>query len=330
MYPIRSKLQGFKLLEEVLPFYLWTTATGLASLLVFMSTGQCSLTSEFLKRMGRRQKKFHFTSLDECVAEFEAAENDRTTFAPGQQIKFCNPAIFGTANAWYSLHPSIRIGPEKYLELTICQKFTPFFTPELGRSYEALIGLLKGQNPKTSDAPKIAWAEGLRWIVDTQLSGFGSGLAPLQFANNLVLAGIATPPSPEEMAQWIYLNKDLGAFAGLQVCGFELPKNASPAAVRAAFFCFYSWLDHFLTEKDKDALGFGTIFAEHLLCKVGRWKKRLYSMTTTKMDLSAKAQEVFEGKPWLSGENVGDHTKWPIPSCSGFDISVFKSIVEDG
>ncbi|KAJ7238532.1 hypothetical protein B0H12DRAFT_1025713 [Mycena haematopus] len=201
---------------------------------------------------------------------------------------------------------------------------------ELGRSYEAQIGQLSGQDPQTSDAPKITWAEALRWIVETGLSGFGSGLAPLQFANNLTLAGIATPPSPSEMAQWICVHKGLGAFAGLQACGFNLPKNASPAAVRAAFFCFFSWLDHFLTEDDKEVLGFGTIFVEHLLCKVGRWKKQLYTMTAKKVDLSKKAQELFEGKPWLAGENLADHMKWPIPSCTEFDVSVFRSIVEEG
>ncbi|KAJ7774172.1 hypothetical protein DFH07DRAFT_732991 [Mycena maculata] len=106
------------------------------------------------------------------------------------------------------------------------------------------------------------------------LRGFATGLAPFQFANNLTLAGIATPPpSPETMAQWIYLNKDKGAFVGLQVLGFELPRNASAAAVRAAFFCFYYWLDHHLSQKDKDWLRFGTIFTEQLLCKVGRWEK---------------------------------------------------------
>ncbi|KAF8139436.1 hypothetical protein K438DRAFT_1443754, partial [Mycena galopus ATCC 62051] len=99
---------------------------------------------------------------------------------------------------------------------------------------------------------------------------FGTGLATLQFANNLTMAGIATPPSPAQM-----VNKDLRAFAGLQTCGFELAPDVSPAAVRAAFFCFYAWLDHFLTKADKEVLDFGLIFAEHLLCKVGRWEKRL-------------------------------------------------------
>ncbi|KAJ6505108.1 hypothetical protein C8R45DRAFT_817527 [Mycena sanguinolenta] len=330
MNPIRLKLRGFELLKEVLPFSRWTTATGLASRLVFMSTGQCSLTSEFLSRIAARPEKFYFTSLDNAVAEFDAVENDRATFAPAHQIKYCNPAIYATANPWYSLHPSIQIGPKQWVSLSIREKFSPFFSPELGRSYENLIGQLKGQDPSISGAPKITWAEALRWIVETRLGGFGSGLAPLQFANNLTLAGIATPPSPAELAQWIFLNNGLGAFAGLQTCGFQLSKSDSPATVRAAFFCFYSWLDHFLSDEDKTTLGFGAIFAEHLLCKVGRWKKRLYHMSGKTLDLSVMAQGLFEGMPWLSAENLMDDTKWPIPPCTDFDISVFKSIVEDG
>ncbi|KAF8187258.1 hypothetical protein K438DRAFT_1595621, partial [Mycena galopus ATCC 62051] len=212
---------------------------------------------------------------------------------------------------------------------SIREKFTPFFSAALGQSFENLIGPLKQQDPSTSNALKIAWADALRRIVDTNLSGFGTGLATLQFTNNLTLAGIATPPSPTQMAQWIYLNKDLRAFAGLQTCGFELAPGVSPAAVRAAFFCFYAWLDHFLMKADKEVLGFGPIFAEHLLCKVGRWKKKLYKMSGRKMDLTTIAQELFEGKPWVSAENLADYTKWPIPSCADFDISVFKSIVED-
>ncbi|KAJ7269488.1 hypothetical protein C8J57DRAFT_950522, partial [Mycena rebaudengoi] len=103
------------------------------------------------------------------------------------------------------------------------------------------------------------------------LQGFSSGLAPLQFANNLVLAGVGSPPSLETIAQWIYLNKSYGTFAGLQQLSFCLPANASAAAVRAAFSCHNYWLDHHLSQEDKEALHFGTIFTEQLLCKVGHW-----------------------------------------------------------
>ncbi|KAJ7922689.1 hypothetical protein B0H13DRAFT_1550175, partial [Mycena leptocephala] len=95
-----------------------------------------------------------------------------------------------------------------------------------------------------------------------KLAGFGTGLAPLQFANNLTLAGVAEPPSPETMAQWIYLNKGYGAFAGLQAFGFHLPENASPDTVWAVFLCFYFWLDHYLSARDKAILHFGTIFCQ--------------------------------------------------------------------
>ncbi|KAJ6540748.1 hypothetical protein B0H19DRAFT_916248, partial [Mycena capillaripes] len=155
------------------------------------------------------------------------------------------------------------------------------------------------------------WENVLRWIVGTNLRGFGSGLAPLQFANNLALAGITEPPSLEIMAQWIYLNKGYGTFAGLKLLGFKLADNASPAAVRAAFISFYSWLEHFLSDEDKQKVHFGTIFVEQLLCKVGRWKNRLQQMG--KQNLSAMAEKLFEGDSWIKGENLKDHTKWPIP-----------------
>jgi hypothetical protein len=329
MDPIRADLVGFRWLKKVLPFRHLTTGTGLSSLLVFMGTGQGSSTSEFLGRMELKPNKMHFTSLEECVQEFTAWENRDANAAPAEKIKYCDATIYGQANSWYTLHPSIRDGHGGYLQLTILDKFKPIFASELHQSYQILLGPLAGQDPETSDAPKVSWEKVLHWIrYESHISGFGSGLAPLQFANNLVLAGVAEPPSPDVMAQWIYLNKGYGAFHGLQVLGFHLPANASPAAVRAAFFCVYYWLDYYLSDRDKKVLGFGAIFTEQLLCKVGRWKYRAQSMG--KVDLAKLAEEIFEGMPWKPGQNEKDHTKWPIPSCASSDISLFQSIVEQG
>ncbi|KAF7371391.1 hypothetical protein MSAN_00775600 [Mycena sanguinolenta] len=328
MNPIRAELEGFQWLKRVLPIPHLTTETGLYSLLAFMSTGQGSSTQDFLSQMEARPNKMHFTTVTECVEAFTVVENKNCMLPEAQKIKCCNPAIYGTANGWYSLTPSLSLGHGKYKPLTMLEKFTPQFSVELGRSYKALLGPLARQSPAETDAPRIRWEDALRWIVGTSLRGFRSGLAPLQFANNLVLADIATPPSAQSMAQWIYLNKGYGAYAGLKVLGFNLPDNASPTAVRAAFFCFYCWLEHFLSDADKKVLHFGTIFTEHLLCKVGRWKNRLQTMA--KIDLSAKAREVFEEESWVKGENLLDHTKWPIPAAGRYDVSIFKSIVEKG
>jgi hypothetical protein len=155
--------------------------TGLSSLLAFMSTGQCSLTRAFLDDLAAtRPNKMHFASLDDCVNIFTAAENRQATLGEGYALKYCNLAIYGTANAWYSLHPTRKVGPNNWVELSIPDKFTPMFGVELGRSYMALLGALSHQDPATSDAPKIPWEDVIRWILGTELSsfGFGSGLAP--------------------------------------------------------------------------------------------------------------------------------------------------------
>ncbi|KAJ7670252.1 hypothetical protein B0H17DRAFT_948965, partial [Mycena rosella] len=111
------------------------------------------------------------------------------------------------------------------------------------------------------------WEEMLCWIVRSELNGFGTGLAPLQFANNMVLAGIAeSAPPPATMAQWIFANRTYGAFSGLKVFGFNLhEKKASPAEVRAAFCCFYYWLEYHLSSEDKAILHFVSQFDPNLI-----------------------------------------------------------------
>ncbi|KAJ6626366.1 hypothetical protein B0H10DRAFT_1781609 [Mycena sp. CBHHK59/15] len=328
MDPIRADLQGLRLLKDVLPPRLWTTKTGLSSLLVFMGTGQGTMTSEFLGRMKLQENKMHFSSASTCTALFSSMEAGQKALDPAMRIKYENPAIYGQANAWYSTHPSVRVNSTSFRQLTLAEKFEPYFSEEIQRSWEAFLGPLANQDPATSDAPRKTWEETLRWIVNSKLMRFGSGLAPLQFSNNIVLAGIAESPSPATMAQWIFANRSYGAFAGLCVLGFNLPAKASPVAVRAAFCCFYYWMDFHLSPEDKKILCFNTIFVEQLLCKIGRWKYRMSDMG--KIDMVAQTDEEFEGCEWTRGENIKDHVKFPFPSFRGFDLSVFQSIVEEG
>ncbi|KAJ6565693.1 hypothetical protein B0H10DRAFT_2238839 [Mycena sp. CBHHK59/15] len=207
--------------------------------------------------------------------QFRAIETRNVTLADASAIKFDNPAVYGQPNSWYSAHPTVRAAHKKYVTLTLEEKFAPYFAPEIQRSWLAFLGPLADQDPALSSSSKKSWGDVARWIVQSGLNGFGSGLAPLQFANNMVLAGVAIGPSPAAMAQWIFANKSYGAFAGLRVLGFKLSKKASPAAVRAAFMCFYLWLDRHLSHRDKTRLRFDTIFVEQLLCKIGRWKGRI-------------------------------------------------------
>ncbi|KAJ7677149.1 hypothetical protein B0H17DRAFT_1139796 [Mycena rosella] len=275
MDPICGDLDGLRRLKEGLPFHFWTTETGLSSLLVFMGARQGSA----------------------CIETFTVMENKASLQPATSRIKYNNPRIYGQPNSWYSLHPSVNVGRDEWVLLTLWQKFEPYFTDELGRSWRALLGPLADQDPQllSSDAKRMDWEDALRWILQSGISGFGSGLGALQFANNIVLAGITNPPSLAIIAQWIDRNKNYGAFAGLQ---------------------------------DKETLHFGAIFAEQLLCKVVRWRKVFDS--GTQLDLCKRAAELLESKLWIQGANLDDHMAWPIPSCSNFSLSVSKGIVDDG
>ncbi|KAJ7459115.1 hypothetical protein B0H11DRAFT_1737507 [Mycena galericulata] len=328
MDPIRADLRGLKWLHKVLPPRLWTTATGFSSLLAFMGTGQGTMTTDFLQLLDRKDDKMHFASLKACVDEFRSVEARNTALGASATIKYDNPTIYGQANTWYTIHPSIRVARNVYINLSLEQKFEPYFSEELQRSWQAFLGLLADQDPASSDAPQKSWEDVVQWIVHSGVNGFGSGLGALQFANNAVLAGIATSPSPAAMAQWIFANKSYGAFAGLRVLRFKLHQKASPAAVRAAFLCFYTWLDHHLTAEDKKLLRFDAIFVEQLLCKVGRWKSRMKEMA--KKDLDLDAAELLDNEVWKQGANLEDHTRFPFPSCKGYPLSVFRRIIEEG
>ncbi|KAF8205945.1 hypothetical protein K438DRAFT_1817590 [Mycena galopus ATCC 62051] len=312
--PIRADLTSFTLLKELLPLHQLTTKTGISSLLAYLGTGQGATTADFLDRVRRRgQPMWHFSSAAACIGLFAEAERINTTLKAADRIEYDNPRIYGQPNTWHGAPPKAKDPhTERYFELTFTQRFEPYFCDEIQDSWHAFLGPLADQDPGSFTASRKSLGEVLHWILEFGLQGFGGRLGALQFANTTVLAGIADPPSPAFMAQWIGINKDYGAFAGLQLLGFNLDKDSSPAAVRAAFCCFYYWLEHYLTKDDKDAVDFGTIFVEQLLCKISRWKHRMFSMG--KLDLVEMARKVFE-VDWAPGANIGDHTKFPIPSC---------------
>ncbi|KAK0430784.1 hypothetical protein EV421DRAFT_1721178 [Armillaria borealis] len=109
------------------------------------------------------------------------------------------------------------------------------------------------------------WVEVIDFVIGLGIPGFGSGLTPLQFANNLLFSGIVQMPSVAMVGTWILHNCGLGAFLGLEKMGFIMTDIAS---VVAAFAIVHDFLDEYLSEDDKEILGFnegfGTVFVEHL------------------------------------------------------------------
>ncbi|KAK6977795.1 hypothetical protein R3P38DRAFT_2581081 [Favolaschia claudopus] len=318
--PARQFSNYAQLLIRSLPPSKLTERQGISRLLAYMGTGQGNKTLDFLLN---GKFPMAFNDLMECVAHFEAAElnnitiladyhagaSSRATSLAGYKQTF-NACIWGQASNHLLLQPTIGKGDHKR-KYTLLEKFGPYFSERVQTLWCGFLGDLLGKNPETYTGDKKSWADALKFIIDLKVLGFQSGLTPLQFANNLVFLGICTPPAPEEVGAWIASNKTLGAYNGLTQLGFNL--NTGYASIVAAYLVVYNHLDTHLCDDDKKRLGFGTLFVEHLLCKVGRWE---YRLRLQKHDfLSMARQARANSGAWVKGANCrrANHQAFCIP-----------------
>ncbi|KAJ7710718.1 hypothetical protein B0H17DRAFT_914952 [Mycena rosella] len=187
-----------------------------------------------------------------------------------------------------------------------------------------MLGLVTWQTRILYNGEKNSSASALRFILDLKVLGFQTGLTLLQFANNLVFLGICEAPAAEEVAGWIASNSTLGAYNGLLRLGFSLMGYAS---IVAAYMSVYDHLERNLSEDDKKCLGFGTLFVEHLLCKVGRWEYRLRLQHHEFLDMAQEATRV-QGNHWIKGANSKDYLAFPIPLQA--DRSRIQATIDSG
>ncbi|KAH7919988.1 hypothetical protein BV22DRAFT_995875, partial [Leucogyrophana mollusca] len=179
---------------------------------------------------------------------------------------------------------------------TIHQKFLPFFTKDMQDTWVELLGHMANQNQMHHSGKKVEWEAGREWLVARKLICFTLELAPFQFLNNLVNAGI------------LYTHPQLGAFNGLAWINFKV--DCWPVHwAEASFKTFYAHLNRYLSPEDKEMLVFDTVFMEHLLCKVARYSKAFCEgdkITLNSLGRQAILQEA--SMPWISGANLEDVT----------------------
>jgi hypothetical protein len=275
-----------------------------------------------------------FNDLDGCITRFETFESANMSLLVDYRVKASaraarlpsytqtyNACIWGQASNHLLLQPTFGKGKHKKV-CSIEQKFAPYFVDTVQNKWCAWLGALLDQDPATYAGEKNSWASALRFILDLKVLGFQSGLTPLQFANNLVFLGICDPPTSEEVASWIADNKSLGAYNGLVRLGFSLTGYAS---IVAAYMVVYNHLDTHLSVDDKRQLGFGALFVEHVLCKVGRWEYRLRVQKHDFLEMAVKAAHA-QGGTWVKGANSHDHLAFPIPLCA--DRSQIESVIK--
>lgn len=177
---------------------------------------------------------------------------------------------------------------------------------------EFLGDLINGDPDKWEPAKLKPWRAGLDMIEGLGVSGFSSGLTPFQAAHTLSIFGLLSKPTSAEMALWIEQHH-MGARTGLsEGIGFALDSANPGADVQASFLILHGHLDGHLSVMDKHDLRFGTIFLEHVLCKVCRWARLLKHGCGLDLWALGQAAEA-EMTPWTSGANESDHTAFPFP-----------------
>ncbi|KAJ7041261.1 hypothetical protein C8F04DRAFT_947539 [Mycena alexandri] len=333
--PARAAGVNFELLKKHIPGEKATTALGLSNLLAWMLSGQGFSTQSFLKTIS-----FFFNSAEDCIACFTEARSSNEAIVakyradhPNAQMSTMkslqgyvvldDPNVWGQAANDLCITPTIRF--TNGLRVSVANKLGPYFSGLIRAGWITWLGGLYGQDPDKYTGLRHSWSDTINMIRSLNIPGIkGLGLTTLQLANNLALLNICTPPDAAEMGTWIGENPKLGAYKGLVLLGFKL-RASDPLATRAAFQVFYDHCERNLTQADKELLGFGAIFVEHLLCKVQRWQDRYNTAMSTKFARLRDAQS--SSSPWIPGNNQTDAMGFPFPL--GVDGNRIGQIIKD-
>ena len=272
--PIRFDNVYSRMLKKQFPVNRVTSKLGLTNLLAYMSTGQGFRTQQFCNRTD-----LWFLSLEGCIQTFRNA-----LLTHDQQC--CDTRIWGTTCASFAVQTET---------FTVEEKFTPFFSEHVLEAWQKYLGELYESDDATfSDEQLPTFTTALDMLKDlnkkVKLNGFKHGLTNLQFANNLVCLGLCQSPTVGEIADWIFRNPKKGAFKGLVALGFDIVGR--PAHwTKAAFQVVLDHLNATLSLDNRTLLVFGTIFLEHVLCKVSRFT---YLLCKTRR--KCKQQSIDEGE----------------------------------
>ncbi|KAF8190689.1 hypothetical protein K438DRAFT_914575 [Mycena galopus ATCC 62051] len=318
--PARAASVNLRLLKSHIPGVKATTDVGLSNLLAWMLTGQGFTTQKFLS-----QQTFFFTDANECIDTFKEFQSSNKAVVDqylkshpkamlASMKKLADYVVLDDANVWgqaandLTVNPTIRGTGGQVISHE--NKFGPPFALPVKRIWKDFTRELFNKDPdEHPDIPRRKWLEGLQMIQSLGINGVkGNGLTTLQLANNLAFLNICAHPTAAEMGAWIAENPTLGAFKGLVLLGFKIHAS-DPIGIRVAFEVYYNHLDSFLSKEDKELIGFGAIFAEHLLCKDQRWSERYNAAMTT--SLLAFAREQLAS--WTAGANLANHTHFPFP-----------------
>ncbi|KAF9028348.1 hypothetical protein BDZ89DRAFT_986805 [Hymenopellis radicata] len=302
--PIRHANRGQQLMLASLQSsdYRLTSEYGLSNMLVRFGTGQGLKTEEFMTSHLHRW----FTSYTECLEVFEHARQSNQGCPKKEKIKFSNGQCWGQPCWQLSLDDVKKRTDTTKTPRCFRERFEPMFAASLLKTWKTHLGEAVFDKDLSDvsiqDLPSYETTQ--KMIEGIGIQGFGSkSITSMQLANFMALVGLCRLPSVETMGSLTWKNGK-GALNGLVNLGFDV-RNAGERDVIRAFKCVYDYLDHYLSAGDKETLGFGAIFVEHLLCKVIRWSN-LLTHANLREQVDKMLADIAAGHDWR-----GEH--YPLP-----------------
>lgn len=240
--PSRRCVNGFRGPGIDLPF--GATNGGLFSLLIFRNI---SFNTEALRRVPDdvRQSRFH------TLAEFQAYADRLEEIFPGEDIDFfCNRQAIGS----HTQIRRLRTNAGVFWKASSCCGWDVRGLNDKPMAYRAALKFVQSELKEKFNIPS-----------------FGA-LSQFLLVGDMCELGLVIKPTVDEMGETIH-RLGTGGLRGLSLLGYlSLPSKGKPkqSTVVEAFAAFYRDIDSVLTETEKVRMKWGSITAEHSLCKIKR------------------------------------------------------------
>ncbi|KAJ7135334.1 hypothetical protein C8R46DRAFT_888615 [Mycena filopes] len=275
-----------------------TQPHGLSNAMSWFATGQGAGTEAFLQSL-MPSGGFFKDDVDGMIGQF------RAIIAANAMLP--NPLSYDNSKAWgQQPNNQLLVQPTKE-KMDVEEKFDPPWAPKVLEIWTGHLGDVAGKDPATFSEEQLpSWSSTMRLVVGLGLPAFKQGLTLMQMINTLAYSGVIRKATAPEMAVWISENKKLGAVSGLELLGFRV--NTADR-IQAAYMCCHYFLDKYLTQDDKDILGFDAAFTEHDLCKAPRWDRYVNGALV-------KIAAQLPQSEWTSGANRTDSQAMPFPAVT--------------
>lgn len=307
MIPIKELSPSYELFEEIFTNSqdgeFLKTQKGIFNLLHYHGTGQNENTADYARKEPRLCnneedviRKYRDIYKHNRPNTWATDIEDYPTWkqlrkaVPGdiKMVQFEDTAIYGQPSKLYAYRPKNKYKSPEPLNVRVAE----WFKVGLGNEY---VDMVKGDTTPS-------WSSMYKLVEKHKPKGLSSGIGLLQLTNSMASLGICKYATADEIDLILSTGTDIerrGAIRGLSSLGFDPTPRTSKrvTGMKSPFMIFFDTISKCITEEDKAKLFWTPSNAEHVLCKIIRYRYCLSSKNSKK---SSNELDSEEGQTILS------------------------------